>query len=61
MKKLSLPKVAGETATRYDGSWWTDWTAWLAEHSGAKRKLPSRGGNSHPSLQRAPGSYVLEK
>ena len=50
-----------KTATRYDGSWWTDWAAWLAEHSGAKRKLPFHGGDSHPSLQRAPGSYVLEK
>jgi polyhydroxyalkanoate synthase len=50
-----------KTATRYDGSWWTDWAAWLAEHSGAKRKLPFRGGDSHPSLQPAPGSYVLEK
>jgi polyhydroxyalkanoate synthase len=50
-----------KTATRYDGSWWTDWAAWLAEHSGTKRKLPFHGGDSHPSLQRAPGSYVLEK
>src|SRR6266545_958906 len=50
-----------KTATRYDGSWWTDWSAWLAGHSGAKRELPFSGGDSHPSLQRAPGSYVLEK
>jgi polyhydroxyalkanoate synthase len=50
-----------KTATHYDGSWWTDWSAWLAEHSGAKRKLPSHSGDSHPPLQCAPGSYVLEK
>src|SRR6266542_3774413 len=49
-----------KAAMRYDGTWWTHWAAWLAEHSGAKRELPFQGGASHPSLQRAPGSYVLE-
>jgi poly[(R)-3-hydroxyalkanoate] polymerase subunit PhaC len=48
-------------ATRCDGSWWADWSAWLAKHSGAKGKRPVLGGDSHPPLQSAPGSYVLEK
>jgi poly[(R)-3-hydroxyalkanoate] polymerase subunit PhaC len=50
-----------ETSRRHDGSWWTDWAAWLAERSGAKGPPPSVGSNSHPALDDAPGSYVLER
>jgi polyhydroxyalkanoate synthase len=50
-----------ETAQRHDGSWWTDWAAWLAERSGGKGAPPPLGSNAHPPLQDAPGSYVLEK
>ena len=48
-------------ATQHEGSWWTDWSAWLAKRSGAKGKPPSLGGPRHKPLQDAPGSYVLEK
>ncbi|MBV1799513.1 alpha/beta hydrolase [Siccirubricoccus sp. G192] len=48
-------------ATRHDGSWWTDWTAWLAERSGPRRKPPGLGSTAHPPLEDAPGLYVLEK
>jgi polyhydroxyalkanoate synthase len=48
-------------ATKHEGSWWTDWSAWLAERSGAKGKPPPMGGHRHKPLQDAPGSYVLEK
>src|SRR5215207_1504739 len=30
-------------AERHDGSWWTDWTAWLATRSGEKGPPPSMG------------------
>ena len=46
---------------KHDGSWWTDWAAWLAERSGPKVKPPPLGSNAHPPLVDAPGTYVLEK
>src|SRR5271165_1174879 len=48
-------------AERHDGSWWTDWSHWLAAHAGEMREPPSLGNAAHPPLQDAPGSYVLEK
>ncbi len=44
-----------------NGSWWTDWFAWLVERSGKKVAPPAMGGERYPALQDAPGSYVLEK
>ncbi len=55
------PEEWRKSATRHDGSWWTDWSYWLAAHAGEKRKPPSLGSTAHPPLQDAPGSYVLEK
>ena len=48
-------------AERHDGSWWTDWSHWLAAHAGEMREPPSLGNAAHPPLRDAPGSYVLEK
>jgi polyhydroxyalkanoate synthase len=44
------------------GSWWGHWLEWLHEHSGAEvahTALP--GSAKYPPLEKAPGSYVLEK
>ena len=60
-QRLPQRKSGGRARARHEGSWWTDWTAWLAERSGAKGKPPSMGGPRHKPLQDAPGSYVLEK
>ena len=48
-------------AARHDGSWWTDWTAWLAARSGKKGRPPAVGSAAHPPIADAPGTYVLEK
>ncbi|MBX6372917.1 MAG: class I poly(R)-hydroxyalkanoic acid synthase [Acetobacteraceae bacterium] len=48
-------------ATRHDGSWWTDWTAWLAARSGRRGKPPAMGSAAHPPIAEAPGTYVLER
>ena len=60
------PQAAGprqwlQAATRHDGSWWTDWTAWLSQRSGRMVNPPTLGSDAHPPLGDAPGSYVLEK
>jgi polyhydroxyalkanoate synthase subunit PhaC len=41
------------------GSWWPDWTAWLAERSGERRPAPAKlGSRTHRARGKAPGSYV---
>jgi polyhydroxyalkanoate synthase subunit PhaC len=50
-----------DSSTAHDGSWWTDWSRWLAERAGPKVKPPALGSDAHPVLGDAPGLYVLEK
>jgi polyhydroxyalkanoate synthase len=50
------------TAKSVPGSWWHDWSKWLADHGG--EMVPARatlGGNRHASLEPAPGRYVKER
>ncbi len=54
------PEQWRKAAERHEGSWWTDWSYWLAAHAGEKGAPPSLGSAAHPPLQDAPGSYVLE-
>jgi polyhydroxyalkanoate synthase subunit PhaC len=50
------------TATTVPGSWWPDYTTWLAERSGARVPAPAEPGSSRfPVLGQAPGSYVLDR
>jgi polyhydroxyalkanoate synthase len=46
-----------------DGSWWPEWTRWLAERSGPRGAPPSMGAPERglPALWDAPGAYVLQK
>ena len=58
------PATAGEwrrAATQHAGSWWPDWSAWLAERSGKLGPPPPMGSTAHPPMEDAPGLYVLEK
>jgi polyhydroxyalkanoate synthase len=49
-----------ERAVRNEGSWWTDWTAWLSAHAGEQVNPPQTGSAAHPATDAAPGTYVLE-
>ena len=43
------------------GSWWEHWAAWLLERSDGDRPAPSElGSAAHPTLDAAPGRYVIE-
>lgn len=48
-------------APRHEGSWWPEWSTWLAAHSGSPVAPPPMGADDYPPLADAPGSYVLEK
>ncbi len=49
-----------ETAPVHKGSWWPQWQAWLADHSGAEVAPPplGRAAAGYPVLDDAPGRYV---
>ena len=50
-----------ETATSVPGSWWKDWSTWLADHGGEQvTARTSLGGNRYSPLEPAPGRYVRE-
>ena len=49
-------------ATEHPGSWWTDWSAWLASHAGPKKPAPKTPGNrTYKAIEPAPGRYVKVK
>jgi polyhydroxyalkanoate synthase len=46
-------------ATEYKGSWWNEWTSFLAEHGGPDVDAPSEPGNErYRPIEPAPGRYV---
>ena len=52
-----------ERAERRNGSWWPEWTAWLAARSGTPVAPPPMGRESagHAPVCDAPGTYVLQR
>ncbi len=43
------------------GTWWQDWTRWLAQHCGPLEAPPPMQTERYPALCPAPGTYVLER
>ena len=49
-------------AKEVPGSWWTDWSKWLAGHAGKLVPAPKVPGNrQHKAIEPAPGRYVKQK
>ncbi|MDM0043979.1 class I poly(R)-hydroxyalkanoic acid synthase [Variovorax dokdonensis] len=50
-------------ATEHSGSWWTDWSKWLASHAGRQIAAPKTygRGRKYQAIEPAPGRYVKAK
>lgn len=50
-------------AQEHAGSWWTDWTEWLAGHAGKLVPAPKTygKGTQYKAIEPAPGRYVKQK
>ncbi len=63
--KGKLPDTAQswlEGATEHPGSWWTEWSTFLAGHAGEQVNAPRKYGNArHKPIEPAPGRYVKAK
>jgi polyhydroxyalkanoate synthase len=58
----SDPSEWEASSTHATGSWWPDWLAWLADHSGPMRRAArSLGNQRYPVIEPAPGRYVKVK
>lgn len=58
-KKPGDPQQWFDLAKEHPGSWWPDWSDWLANHSGVKKRATKRMGNArHHPVEAAPGRYV---
>ena len=46
-------------AIEHPGSWWPEWSAWLAHYGGKRIKARAKAGNAkYPAIEAAPGRYV---
>jgi len=53
------PNTWFSQAVEQPGSWWPDWSGWLAEHSGKQVKARTKAGNAkYRPIEPAPGRYV---
>ena len=58
----SDPDTWLEGAQKIPGSWWPDWSAWLARNAGEKGAAPKAPGSAqYRVIEPAPGRYVKEK
>ena len=53
------PQEWKANAQLQDGTWWEDWTTWIAGQGGPTVAAPRKlGSKDHPPIEAAPGSYV---
>ena len=56
------PREFLASASVMQGSWWTDYAAWLAERGGGQRRAPrALGRKAYPVRAAAPGTYVHDR
>ena len=53
------PQEWKDNAELQPGTWWQDWTTWIAKRGGSQVAAPRKlGSKDHPPVEAAPGSYV---
>jgi polyhydroxyalkanoate synthase len=53
------PQEWKSNAQLNDGTWWEDWTEWIAQQGGPKVAAPrALGSKEYPEIEDAPGGYV---
>jgi polyhydroxyalkanoate synthase len=60
----SLPANADDwfaAAEKHEGSWWTDWQAWIAAHNADKVPARDPAKGKLKVVEDAPGSYVKQR
>jgi polyhydroxyalkanoate synthase len=56
------PRAWLAAAREHPGSWWTEWTDFLASHAGEQVAAPKKYGNTrYKPIEPAPGRYVKIK
>jgi polyhydroxyalkanoate synthase len=64
-RSAALPASAEDwlaDAVEHPGSWWTDWSAWLAPFGGKQVAAPKKPGQGkYKAIEPTPGRYVKEK
>lgn len=52
-----------QQAPTHEGSWWPEWSQWLARHSGVKTSPPAMGApeRGYDVLGDAPGQYIFQE
>ncbi len=48
-----------QASVEHPGSWWQDWSDWIAKHTPATEPAPAQfGSQAYPPLADAPGEFV---
>ena len=57
------PDTWAAQTPKKDGSWWTEWVAWLNKRSGKKTAPPAMGNAEagYTTVGDAPGTYIFQK
>jgi len=55
------PQAWLDGATEHSGSWWPEWSKWIARHGGGKVAARVPGDGALAAIEDAPGSYTKVK